>query len=304
VETSGLSGLLRTSRPRFWIYLLGPWLLGSFAGAHDHRWFLSWPFWFGLVACTLPANLFVYGVNDIHDTETDRLNAKKAEGGDGYERYLPPEQHRTLARQILIWNLPAVVAMLAAAIVGPNVPALIAIASFVFFSWGYSAPPIRAKARPFVDSIFNILYACPGFAAYFLSGGPVGTGVGWIVGAAWLWCMAMHAFSAVPDIEADREAKLATVATALGGRWTLAACGIFYVVAAGITGWVVRGWQFGTATLVAMGMAYALLVAAASSGRGEEQVFRVYKIFPYVNASIGFGLTLLVLWNRWAALRP
>jgi 4-hydroxybenzoate polyprenyltransferase len=29
------------------------------------------------------------------------------------------------------------------------------------------------------------------------------------------WAMAMHAFSAVPDIQADKDAKLATIATFL-----------------------------------------------------------------------------------------
>lgn len=298
------SRLLRTSRPRFWIYLLGPWMLGSFAGATSANAFMSWEFWVGLLGFLFPANLFVYGVNDIHDTETDLRNAKKSEASGGYERFLPPAEHRRMMHQILLWNVPWVGALLVSSLLRMQWTAFGALAAFLFFSHGYSAPPIRAKARPVVDSVFNILYACPGFAGFSLMGGDLGSRFWLVLGAAWLWCMAMHAFSAVPDIEADRDAGVDTVATFLGRDRTLLACGACYVSAAGLAAIAARDWTGGIATLACLGFTYAVLVGVALSRRQGDRVFAVYRIFPWVNAGVGFLLTMLVLLNRWPDLRP
>jgi 4-hydroxybenzoate polyprenyltransferase len=304
VPNAGSSHLLRTSRPRFWIYLLGPWLLGAFAGAADARDFLDWKFWIGCLGFAFPANLFVYGVNDIHDTETDERNAKKTDDAAGYERFLPRSEHRRMTAHILAWNIPWTFALLVSSAFRSNWPGTGALLAFLFFSYGYSAPPIRAKARPIVDSIFNILYACPGFAAFFLMGGRWDSGTGLVLAAAWLWCMAMHAFSAVPDIDADREAGVETVATRLGRERTLLACGISYVLAAGFAGAALHDWWIALVALAAMGFAYAVLVGVALSKRAGDRVFAVYRIFPAVNATVGFLLTMLVLLHRWPVLRP
>ena len=72
--------LLKTSRPRFWIYLIGPILIAFAASGLQ---FSPLLILLGLYA-TLPANLLIYGVNDIFDRDTDALNAKKS----GYERRL------------------------------------------------------------------------------------------------------------------------------------------------------------------------------------------------------------------------
>jgi 4-hydroxybenzoate polyprenyltransferase len=45
----------------------------------------------------LPANVFIYGVNDIFDYQTDIHNAKKIK----YESVLPLEKHRNLWKIIL-----------------------------------------------------------------------------------------------------------------------------------------------------------------------------------------------------------
>ena len=65
--------LLRVSRPRFWMYLLGPFMIALAATSLRppvEVWLLG-------LYLTLPANLLIYGVNDLFDVETDRLNPKK-----------------------------------------------------------------------------------------------------------------------------------------------------------------------------------------------------------------------------------
>ncbi len=47
--------------------------------------------------------------------------------------------------------------------------------------------------------------------------------------AGGLWTAAMHAFSAIPDIEADRQAGLSTIATTLGSVGTHIFCLAAYI---------------------------------------------------------------------------
>lgn len=291
--------LWRTSRPRFWVYLAGPYLLGSFAGAPSADTFLAAPFWIGLAFFTLPANLLVYGVNDIFDYETDRRNAKKSGDPAGYEKLLDPSEHPRLWTAVALLCLP-LLALLRPAARGAE----LAMTAFLFFSVFYSAPPIRAKARPVVDSLFNVLYACPGFFGYLLAGGAAGPVAPGVVAAAWLWCMAMHAFSAVPDIQADTDAGVPTVATLLGRRATLWACGALYVASAALAAPALSATPVGPALCGLLAVAYAAMIGASLRGGDVSRVFQVYRWFPVLNAAAGFLLTMAVLWARWPALRP
>ena len=69
--------LLKVSRPRFWLYVFGPYLVGLAAGASAREDFLQFKVFAFALYFLLPANLLIYGVNDIFDFETDKLNPKK-----------------------------------------------------------------------------------------------------------------------------------------------------------------------------------------------------------------------------------
>ena len=73
-----IKSVLAISRPHFWIYLLGPFLVGFVAGADNSNTFLSPILWYGLFFFLLPANIFLYAVNDFFDGDTDIYNAKKS----------------------------------------------------------------------------------------------------------------------------------------------------------------------------------------------------------------------------------
>ena len=279
-----LRALLATSRPRFWHYLLGPYLLGAAAGAPHQAALLSPAFWLPFVFFTLPANLLVYGVNDLCDGDTDAFNTKK----EGYERRVEADERRRLLGLILLSCLPfAPVFWLA-----PRA-AQLALAAFLFFGVFYSAPPIRAKARPIVDAAFNVLYVFPGVYGYFALGGTALALPVFL--AAWAWCMAMHAFSAIPDIEADKAAGVPTVATLLGEKGTLAFCATLYAVAA----------MLAFPTLGALALLCGALYLALLTWAARTEVFTVYRRFPLLNGVVGFCLVWFVLLNRWAVLvRP
>lgn len=272
--------LLRISRPRFWLYELGTYVLGGVAAGvaipHPHTIALFWVF---TAYFLFPANLLIYGVNDVYDYETDRNNPKK----QGYEGLLEPQWHPYVLRRIVLWNAPWLLAL-------PwlSMPAVVSLVMFALCATFYSAPPIRAKARPILDSLLSAgHYVATGVFGYLLVSG---TSVpDWtVVIAAMAWCVAMHAYSAVPDIQSDQEAGLSTIATLFGPRGTHLLCALLYTLAALLT-WHAMGW-----VAAAGGAAYVLLMLI-SYGQDERSLMRLYQQFPLLNAVVGATITLVLL---------
>ncbi len=222
-----------------------------------------------------PANLLIYGVNDAFDYETDIRNVKK----ERYETLLHPPERPTLWRVVGWTCLPFLVLL-----PFTNFRCALAMFGFLGFSLFYSAPPIRAKAQPITDSIFNVLYIFPGAFGYFLAGGANFSPSKFAMsfGAAWCWAMAMHAYSAVPDISADNEARVRTIATCFGFQQTLQICAFLYLCAA--------SFAFGTLGILSLvlGAIYLALMGISMLQKTEAQLLRVYAWFPVVNTICGF----------------
>lgn len=264
---------LRVSRPRFWIYVFGPYLVGLAAAISSPGELHSLPVLIYGLYFLIPANLLIYGINDIFDYETDRLNPKKTD----YEAVVTPEKRRPLAVAILATNLPFLAAL---PILWPA--AMLAMSLFLFFSVFYSAPPIRAKTKPILDSVFNVLYVFPGAVAYQLVIGEFPPVAAIVAGG--LWTMAMHAYSAIPDISADREARIATVATLLGRNGTLLFCLAMYLASAALA-FSFIGWA-----AVVLGAIFAAMIVISFASSEDGGIFNVYRRFPLVNAAAGFLL--------------
>jgi 4-hydroxybenzoate polyprenyltransferase len=276
-----ISRLLRTSRPRFWMYVFGPYIVGALIGASNPQAYLSplallFAFFF-----LFPANLLIYGINDIFDYETDVLNSKK----QTYEDLVLPDERRFIALNCAIFCLPFL--------------ALLwfvlrdcwwMMLGFLFFSICYSAPPIRAKSKPILDSMFNVLYIFPGAFGYFLTGG-THFSIQLFV-SAWLWAMAMHAYSAVPDISADREAGVPTVATLLGLKPTLFFCGALYLGSA-LLSFSAISWLAVILTAV-----YSALIGLSIRKGTEHGVMTIYRVFPFVNSLAGAALWWFIAFNK------
>lgn len=279
-----LSRLWRISRPRFWIYLLGPYALGLAAAGLAQQPLSSFPWrlWWFLAFFSFPANFLTYGINDIFDYETDKHNPKKV----GYETLVTPAEHPGLWRRISLFSLPFFLGLF-----GAPLSFQICFAVFLFLSVTYSAPPIRAKARPLLDSLWNVLYVFPGLCAYFLLK-PDAPFPWAILFAAWLWCLAMHAYSATLDIWADRSAKVETIATYLGRQSTLWLCLACYV----LSGILASSAGLGTVGL-ALGFAYVLLLVFSLLTQSREALFSWYRAFPLLNTLCG-GLLFCWLWSR------
>ena len=233
-----------------------------------------------------PANLLVYGINDIFDWETDKNNPKK----EAYEMLVTPREHGVLWRAILILSLPFAVLSYFT-----NAFCAFAILGFLFFSTEYSAPPIRAKTKPILDSVFNILYILPGVFGYFLAGGQNFHFAAF--GAAWLWAMAMHAYSAIPDISVDRAASTPTVATFLGFNGTLIFCFLCYALCA------LLAFPFLGIVAGVLGAVYLGLILFSFRAKTEANLMRVYKWFPLINTVCGFVLFWAIALSKFFGLQ-
>lgn len=265
--------LLKISRPRFWLYVLGPYLLGCATAIGTQADRIDWVMIAFAIFFTFPANLLIYGVNDIFDYETDKDNQKK----QGYEALVDPTEHAPLRHAVIFFTIPFALLLIKAPFF-----AQLAMLGFLFFSYFYSATPIRAKARPYVDSLFNILYVFPALFGFLLAGG---THISWkYMVAGCMWCMAMHAYSAVPDIAADHANGIVTIATRLGAVWTLILCGMLYACAGILASIAGLGL---IAALLAVG--YVVLIAISLS-IPVRKLHVVYRYFPIVNMLAGFIL--------------
>jgi len=267
--------LLTLSRPRFWFYLAGPVLVGVAYGA-DSLGDLLAPLPVVLFAYfLLPANVLLYGVNDVFDADADEHNPKKEEREARY-RGGPFVRGALVVSGVLGLGLFAAV---------PRV-AWLPLALFFVLSVAYSAPPVRFKARPFLDSLSNGLYALPGVVAYAALAGELPHAAA--LAGAWAWTMGMHTFSAIPDIEPDRRAGIETTATFLGKRRTYAYVGACWVLAAAC--FAALAPEAGALMVV-----YPVFVAGVAFS--DVDVGRAYWWFPALNTVVGAVLTMGGLWG-------
>ncbi|WP_414838289.1 prenyltransferase [Candidatus Nanosalina sp. VS9-1] len=266
--------LLKLSRPRFWLYLAGPAMIGLILGSGSIEQLYSIENLLLLIYFLIPANIMLYGVNDYFDRDVDEDNPKK---DDKEERYRGSTFTDLSVGLSTALSIPVIILL-------PS-EASAAMMAFLALSIGYSAPPLRFKARPFLDSLSNGLYIFPFVVSYaaVTSSLPALTAVA----AGWLWAMAMHTFSAIPDIEPDRKAGVATTATFLGRKKTFVYCTAVW----SLSGIVAGLWNFWTGLLFSV---YPLIcVIFYFSGLEDSEAYWYY---PYINAFLGMILSIAGLW--------
>lgn len=273
-ESTRLGYLLRLSRPRFWLYLAGPVLVGLVYAAETVS-DLFQPISLALfVYFLVPANVFLYGINDIFDADVDTHNAKKADREVRYE-----------GSQFVIAVVLACGLLGGALIPVLSRGAIVSLLGFLILAIEYSAPPFRFKTTPGLDSLSNGLYIIPGITVYTAIRGtypPLAA-----VAGGWLWTMGMHTFSAIPDIESDQRASIETTATVLGERRTYAYCAACWLAASLV--FAIVHPLFTVVLLV-----YPLLMVVID--RTSVDVTEAYWWFPAINALTGMLFTLGGLW--------
>ena len=261
--------LLYISRPVLWINTVGPATVGMWLAGDLFVWgalpILLW--------LTLPFNLLIYGVNDVFDQETDARNPRK---GTLEGARIDRTEVRPIALGVVLSNAPFlayfVLFVPAAAVAWMILYALVFV--------GYSVPPARFKARPYLDSLSNAAYAFP---LVFV---PLAVGQGPVLPAAvglMAWSAAKHTFDAVQDVDEDHKVGIATTAVRLGPGGVVFWSGVLWALAT-----LCFALVNVPVALVNAGIAGALLYALYRSPTPQTG-HRLYKYsiaFPYVAGTV------------------
>lgn len=271
--------LFISSRPFSWINTAFPFAITYLLTAQQ----VDAIFIFGTLFFLFPYNLLMYGINDIYDYESDIQNPRKG----GLEGAVVAKQfHRRLLRWIIFILLPSVLIMSLLSPLAGFLWLLILLADVI----AYSAPPLRLKEVPVIDSISSSFhFVGPAIFALFFAPHDWSHLVALL--AFFLWGVASHAFGAIQDIKPDRAAGLSSIATVFGQRVTAIICIISYLVACALLGLAYNavGWLIG-----ALLSLYAINVIVAMHQNSFHQGWRRWM---WLNLVVGFGITQIIIWT-------
>lgn len=279
--------VLWSSRPLSWINTAFPFGLAYYVTTQSFDWLLL----VGCIFFLLPYNLLMYGINDVFDYESDIRNPRKG-GVEG--AVLPPEVHATT----IIVSVLALVPFLIPLVAWGSLESTGVLALSLFFVVAYSAKGIRLKEIPFVDSLTSSAhFVMPAIYGLVLAGAPLTTLTALLLIAFFLWGMASHAFGAVQDVVADREAGVASIATVIGAKGTVRFAVALYALAGVVM--ALAPWPLPFIAPVAL--IYIVTIAPWWSVADEaaESANKGWRRFLLLNFVAG-AVVVLVLFEWWA----
>jgi 4-hydroxybenzoate polyprenyltransferase len=279
-----LRALFVSSRPLSWVNTAFPFA-AAYLITHGS---IDVVFVIGTIYFLIPYNLAMYGINDVFDYESDLRNPRKG-GVEG--ALLDRRMHRPTIIAALVTNVPFLVFLV---VVGSPLSWLV-LAISVFAVIAYSAPVLRFKERPFLDSLTSSThFVSPAVYGLVLASAVFVPQLWFLLGAFFLWGIASHAFGAVQDVVADREGDIASVATVIGAKATVRLSVLAYL-AAGIL-LLLTSWPGPLAAVLALPYAISCAAYWNVSDADSAAANRGWKRFLVLNFVTGFLVTLLLIW--------
>ena len=287
---SALRQLWLSSRPLSWVNTAYPFGAAYLLAVGQ----LDLTFWIGTLFFLVPYNFAMYGINDVFDYESDLRNPRKG-GVEG--AVLNPRLHRATLWLAILSCLPFVVYLLWVGSIASDLVLAVSLFAVAAYSWR----GLRFKEVPFLDSVTSSThFVSPAVFALVLAGVHFDLRLWFILAAYFAWGMASHAFGAVQDIQADREAGLKSIATVLGARFTARFA---------LLGYAVAGLLLAAAALFTPGNALWLALAAllvlpylwmvwpfrSLADEQCEQANRGWRKFLAINFVVGFAVTMLLI---------
>ena len=273
--------LILVSRPISWVNTAYPYAAAYLISERtfDLRLIL------GFIFFLIPYNLLMYGVNDVFDYESDLHNPRKG----GIEGALATKStHKTIIWTSMLSCLPFIVYLVAT----ESLISTITLFAVLFLVIAYSAPVLRFKERPIIDSMTS--------SAHFT--GPLIFALSFVnfpihdwpyVVSFFLWGMASHAFGAVQDIIPDKKGGIASIATYIGAKETVRLAALLYATAV-----IVLFTQGGLAIVAGfIGLIYIVNIYPYLSinEKTAEKTNKAWRRFIYINYFSGAVITMLLL---------
>ncbi|MFF2484791.1 prenyltransferase [Microbacterium sp. NPDC058062] len=276
--------LLIASRPVSWINTAYPFAAAYVMTTRE----VDLTLVLGTLFFLVPYNLAMYGINDVFDYESDLRNPRK---GGAHGAVLDRRMHRVTLWSSALLCLPFVAYLVA---IGSAVSWLVLAAS-LFFVVFYSAPPLRLKEQPFLDSVTSsIHFFSPAVYGLVLAEATWTPALVALIGAFALWGIASHAFGAVQDVVADREAGIASIATARGARWTVRFSLACYA-AAGLA-MLATTWPGPLAAVLVVPYLVTVWPYRSIADADAAAATTGWRRFLWLNQFSGFAVTLLLIW--------
>lgn len=272
-----------SSRPISWINTAFPFAAAYLLATRE----IDLTLILGVLYFLVPYNLAMYGINDVFDYASDLANPRKG-GIEG--ALLSPRIHRATLWAAALTNVPFLVYLYA---VG-NPASWLWLTVSVFAVIAYSAPGLRFKERPFLDSVTSSLhFTTPAVVGLTLAPADPSPTVVLVLVAFFLWGMAAHAFGAVQDIAPDREAGIGSIATVIGARATVR-LSLALWVSAGIA-MLFTSWPGPLGALLAL----PYIVNAAPWWNVTDETSattnRAWRRFIFLNYFAGFLATMILI---------
>lgn len=278
-----IAQIVLSSRPISWINTAFPFAAAYLLSTRD----IDLTLVLGTLYFLIPYNLAMYGINDVFDYASDLANPRKG-GIEG--ALLAPRIHRATLWAAAATNIPFLVYLV---IVGnPASTAWLAVSVFAVIA--YSAPFLRFKERPFLDSVTSSThFVSPAIVGLALAGASTTTGTVVTLGAFFLWGMAAHAFGAVQDIGPDRAGGISSIATVIGARATVRLSLALWVIAGTAMLWT--PWPGPLAAVLAL----PYVVNAAPwwnvTDATSASTNRAWRRFIALNYFAGFLATMILI---------
>ncbi|WP_257203287.1 prenyltransferase [Corynebacterium cystitidis] len=227
--------ILAASRPISWINTAFPFAAAYLLVGGGFTWQLV----VGTVFFLIPYNIAIYGINDVFDYESDLRNPRKG-GIEG--SVLHPKWHKPVLWASVITTVPFLIVL----VIGGTWTSTAWLAVSMFSVVAYSVAGLRFKEKPVLDSVTSSAhFTTPALVGATMVAPTPGLVFWGAIGAFFLWGMASHAFGAVQDITADRQAGLSSIATDLGARTVTRLTVVLYAAASALLlflpfpGWII-----------------------------------------------------------------
>jgi 4-hydroxybenzoate polyprenyltransferase len=245
-------------------------------------------FFIGTLFFLIPYNLLMYGINDVFDYESDLRNPRKG-GIEG--ALLNKKYHKLTIWSSVLLCVPFLVYLYAVS----DLASSAWLTFFIFTVIAYSAPKLRFKERGFLDSLTSAShFVGPMIYAMSLTGLDMAQPqVLFIIFAFTLWGVASHAFGAVQDVRADREASISSIATMIGARATVWFAFLSYALAGVLV--LNTTWPGPLAAIGSLPYLLILLPHLNITDATCEKANRAWRQFIWLNFFAGALVSLIII---------